>query len=144
MPKSTSACNSLLKLLFNSIDWDGVAMAPAGSPTPVFWLSLHTADPGVGGSQTTNEAAYTNYARIPVERTTNGWTSPSSGATSNVAIAQFPQCGASGATITHVAIGLDQSGAGQIMYSGSLSSPLTVANLIQPQFAIGDLDVTET
>ena len=59
------------------------------------------------------------------------------------ALVQFPQCGVTGATITHVSIGTLSSGAGQILYSGALNASLAVANLIQPQFAIAALVVTE-
>lgn len=98
------------------------------------YLSLHTSDPGEAGSQTSNETAYTNYARQAVVRTSGGWTI-SGNQVKNTVLVQFPQCGASGATITHVAIGTDVSGTGQIIASGALSSPITVANLIQPQFS---------
>ena len=77
-------------------------------------------------------------------RTTGGWDVPSGGATANAALAQFAQCGVTGATITHVAIGTAASGAGTVLYAGALSSSLAVANGIQPQFAAGALDVTET
>jgi hypothetical protein len=76
-------------------------------------------------------------------RTTSGWAAPASGATSNAALIQFAQSGSS-QTITHVAIGTDSSGAGLVLYAGALNSSLAVASLIQPQFAIGDLDVQET
>lgn len=77
-------------------------------------------------------------------RTTGGWDAPASGATANAALAQFAQCGVTGATLTHVAIGTASSGAGTVLYAGALSSSLAVANGIQPQFAAGALDVTET
>jgi len=144
MPKATNACNSLLALIFNATTWNLIAENDSTSPATDLYLSLHTADPGVGGSQLTNEGTiYTNYVRIPIPRTTLGWDVPSGGATANAALAQFPQCGASGATITHVAIGTALSGAGTVLYAGALSSPLAVANGIQPQFAAGALDVTE-
>lgn len=144
MPKSTSTCNSLLALIFNATTWNLIAENDSTSPATNLYLSLHTADPGVGNDQTTNETAYTNYARIAVIRTTSGWDVPSSGATANAALAQFAQCGVTGATITHVAIGTGSSGAGTVLYAGALSSSLAVANGIQPQFAAGALDVTET
>lgn len=143
MPKSTSASNSILALIFNATTWNNIAENDSSSPATNLYLSLHTADPGVGGSQTTNETSYTNYARIAVARTTGGWDAPSGGATANAALAQFAQCGASGATLTHVAIGTDSSGTGLVLYSGALTSSLAVANGIQPQFAAGALDVTE-
>lgn len=143
MPKSTSASNSILALIFNATAWADIAENDSSSPATNLYLSLHTADPGVGGSQETNETSYTNYVRIAVARTTGGWDAPSGGATANAALAQFAQCGASGATLTHVAIGTASSGAGLVLYEGALTSSLAVANGIQPQFAAGALDVTE-
>jgi len=143
MPKSTSASNSILALIFNATTWNDIAENDSSSPATNLYLSLHTADPGVGGSQTTNETSYTNYARIAIVRTTSGWDVPSGGATANAALAQFAQCGASGATLTHVAIGTGASGTGLVLYAGALTSSLAVANGIQPQFAAGSLDVTE-
>jgi hypothetical protein len=97
----------------------------------------------VGNNQTTNETAYTNYVRVAVARTTGGWDAPAAAATANAALIQFAQCGVTGATLTHVAIGTASSGAGTVLYAGALSSSLAVANGIQPQFAAGALDVTE-
>jgi len=144
MPKSTATCNSILALIFNATAWADIAENDTSSPLSNLYLSLHTADPGVGNNQTTNETSYTNYVRIAVVRTTSGWDVPSGGATANAALAQFAQCGVTGATITHVAIGTASSGAGTVLYAGALSSSLAVANGIQPQFAAGALDVTET
>ncbi len=74
MPKSTITCNNLLKLLFNAVAWANVADNAAASPLTNLYVSLHTADPGVGNSQLTNEVAYTNYLRIAIVRTAVGWT----------------------------------------------------------------------
>jgi len=144
MPKATNACNDLLALIFNATTWNLIAENDTTSPATNLYLSLHTADPGVGGSQLTNEIAYTNYARIAIVRTTSGWSVPSSGSTHNVALAQFAQCGVSGATATHVAIGTASSGAGTVLYAGALNSSLAISNLIQPQFAASALTVTES
>lgn len=144
MPKSTATCNSILALIFNATAWADIAENDSSTPATNLYLSLHTANPGAGNNQTTNETAYTNYARIAVARTTSGWDVPSGGATANAALAQFAQCGVTGATITHVAIGTASSGAGTVLYAGELSSSLAVANGTQPQFAAGALDVTET
>lgn len=145
MPKATTtSANKILALIFNATAWANMADNAATSPFTNLYLSLHTADPGVGGSQATNETAYTNYARIAIARTTGGWAVPSAGATSNAALAQFAQCGVTGATITHVAVGTAASGAGAVLYAGALSSPLAVANGIQPQFAASALSITES
>lgn len=143
MAKSTTTCNNILKLIFNATAWANIADNAGSSPATLLYLSLHTADPGVGGTQSTNETAYTNYARISVARTSGGWTVATNTAT-NAALAQFAQCGATGSTITYVAIGMLSTGAGIILYSGALNSSLSVANGIQPQFAINALTVTET
>ena len=143
MPKSTTVCNSLLALIFNATTWNDIAENDTTSPSTNLYLSLHTSTPGIGGSQTTGETSYTNYVRIAVARTTGGWTAPASSATSNAALAQFAQCGVTGATITHVAIGTGSSGAGLVLYAGALTSSLAVASGIQPQFAIAALTVTE-
>lgn len=143
MAKSTTTCNNLLKLIFNGTAWTSIADNTATSPATNLYLSLHTADPGVGGTQSTSETSYTNYVRIAVARTSGGWAVVTNTA-SNAALAQFAQCGATGATLTYVAIGMLSTGAGIILYSGALNSALAVANGIQPQFALGALVVTET
>jgi hypothetical protein len=143
MAKSTTTCNNLLKLVFNATAWANIADNAATTPATLLYLSLHTADPGAGGTQSTNETSYTNYARISVARTSGGWTVVTNTAT-NAALAQFAICGATGATLTYVAIGMLSTGAGIILYSGALNSSLAVANGIQPQFAINALTVTET
>ena len=144
MAKSTPVCNSILALIFNAAAWADLAENDNSGPLTSLWLSLHTGDPGVGGSQLTNEATYTDYARLEVVRSTAGWTVPSSGQTSNAALAQFIICGGGTNSITHVAIGKSATGAGLVLYAGALSSPRSVSIGIQPQFAIGGLVVQET
>ena len=143
MAKSITTCNNLLKLLFNATAWANIADNAASAPLTNLYLSLHTADPGTGNSQLTNETSYTNYARVAVLRTSAGWTVATNTAV-NAALAQFPQCGATGATLTYVAIGTAATGAGNVLYAGALNSSLTVANGIQPQFSASALTVTET
>jgi hypothetical protein len=102
-------------------------------------LHLHTGDPGEGGTSATSEATYTNYALVQVARSGVGWSGTNP--ISNAALIQFPQCGVSGNTITHISI--TPAGSTQILYSGILNDSLAVANLIQPQFAIGALQISE-
>ena len=142
MSKGNTLENDVLALIFNktlSSIWGTLATT---GDTDIY-VALYTADPGEGGAPNTTETAYTNYTRIPVARTVGGWT-VSGNTAENAALIQFPQCGASGATLTHVGLVTSSSGSGgQILYSGELNSPLTVANLIQPQFAAGALVITE-
>lgn len=143
MSMSDTFENSALLLFFNNTAianvGDAGGLQPSASAGSLY-VSLHTGDPGEAGNQGSNETVYTNYVRVAVARSGAGWTVTGNTAT-NAALVQFAQCGATGATITYVGIGTASSGAGVLMFSGQLSSPLSVANLIQPQFAAGDLDV---
>lgn len=145
MSKSNAFETDLLRHIFNNdaISLVGDATGLRGSTTAgSLYVSLHTADPDEAGTQSTSETSYTNYARVAVARTTGGWT-VSGDTVSNAALVQFAQCGATGATLTHFGVGTDSSGAGKLLYSGALTSSLAVSSGIQPQFAAGDLDVTE-
>lgn len=142
MSKANSTENALLLLIFNATTWDLIAENDTTSPATNLYIALHTADPGEAGAQNTNETAYTNYTRVAVARTSGGWTVTGSSVV-NAALIQFPQCGVTGATITHVSIGTASAGAGTILYSGALNSSLAVSNLIQPQFSASALSVVE-
>jgi hypothetical protein len=115
----------------------------AASPYTNLYLSLHTADPGVGNAQTTNEVAYTNYVRLAVVRSAVGWTVTTNTGT-NAALAQFAQCGVTGATATHVAVGTNSSGAGNVLYAGALNASLAISQNVQPQFNASALTIEET
>ena len=134
MSKSNQTENDVLAAFLKGV-------LPAWIANPNVYVALHTADPGEAGNQSTSEATYTNYARQTMVRASD-WTDGGSTFT-NANLVQFPQCGVTGNTITHVSIGELTSDAGQIFYSGALNSPLDVANLIQPQFAAGALSITE-
>jgi hypothetical protein len=142
MPKQTTFANDFLALVFNGTAIADIAENDTTAPLGNLYVSMHTANPGVGGNQSTNEAAYTNYARVAIPRTAGGWTVAAASAI-NAALAQFPLCGVTGANITHVGIGTAATGAGKLLYLGALTSALAVANNIQPQFNAGALQVTE-
>lgn len=144
MPKATSFCNDILALIFNATAIADLAQDDGSGPATNLYLALHTADPGTGGSQTTSEATYTSYARVAVARTTGGWSVPSGGQTANAGLVQFPECGVTGNTITHVSIGTASSGAGKVLYAGALTSPRAISSGITPQFGAGALTVSET
>lgn len=134
MSKSNTTENDVLKMALQGVD-------PAWRAAANLYCALHTADPGDAGTATTSEATYTGYARVAMVKAT-AWTD--GGASfSNSGLVQFPKCTGGTNTITHFSICTTASGAGQILYSGSLSSSLAVSNNIQPQFGIGELVVTE-
>ena len=74
--KGSTFDNQLLALIFNGTAIANIAINHTTSPLTNLYVSLHTATPGAGGSQTTSEAAYGAYARVAVSRvgTANGWT----------------------------------------------------------------------
>lgn len=134
---------NVLKLYFNNTthaaigDATGlVGSTAAGS----LYVSLHTADPGETGDQTTSESAYTSYARVAVARTTGGWTVSGTSQVANAAAVTFPACTGSTSTITFFGIGTASSGAGHLLMSGACS--LSVSSGITPTFAISALVAT--
>ncbi len=150
MSKSNTWESDLLKLVFQNIDAAliGDATGLRGSSTAgVLYLSLHTADPTEGGTQTSSETTYTSYARVSVVRSAGAWTVSGTTPTqvTNASPVTFAQCGVIGSpqTITHVGVGTDASGAGKLLYSGSLGFNLIVSQGITPSFAAGALVITE-
>jgi hypothetical protein len=145
MSKGNTFENDLLLLIFNNTDAAliGDATGLRGSSTAgSLYISLHTGDPGEAGTATTSEAAYTSYARVAVARSGAGWT-VTGNAVTNAALIQFPQCTGSSETLTHFGVTTASSGSTKLLYKGALSSSLAVSSGIQPQFAAGDLDITE-
>ena len=135
MSKSDTFENDLMKFIFQ-----GTAL-PAGYAGP-YYVALYTADPGEAGTATTNEATYTSYARQSIARTSGGFAVTTNTAT-NVSQINFPQCTGGTNTLTHFAIVTTASGAGIILYSGTLSSSLAVSNGITPQIAASAMSVSE-
>jgi hypothetical protein len=144
MPKSTQTCNDVLALIFNGTAWADIAENDSSSPAANLYVRLHTGAVAAGDAGNTNEATYGAYAALAVVRTTSGWAVPSGGATSNAALAQFVECTSGSNVITHVSVNKASSGAGACLYAGALAASRTVSAGIQPQFAAGALDVTET
>ena len=144
MPKSTSASNSILALVYNATAWANVADNASASPLTSVSVALATASYSGASTLASNEATYTNYARQDVARTTGGWDTPSAGATANAAAIEFPQCGASGNTITSAATGKTGGGAAIPFHYGDLNASIAVSNQIQPRFAIGAVTITES
>lgn len=142
MPKGTSTCNNILALIYNATPWANIADNAAASPITSIFMALATASYSGGSNMGSNETVYTNYVRQSVPRNTSGWTAPSGGAISNAAAVEYPQCGATGATITSAATG-KASGASEIFHYGDLNSPIAVSNQIQPRFPIGAITITE-
>lgn len=124
MSKSNSWENALQLLMFNNSNAANIGDATGLRGSTVagsLYVSLHTADPGEAGDQTTNEAAYTSYARVAVVRSGAGWTIAAN-QVSNAALVTFPAATGGSATCTHFGIGTASSGAGVLLFSGELGT----------------------
>jgi hypothetical protein len=124
--------NDWLKLIFNATAIANIADDAATSPLTNLYASLHTADPGETGDQTTNECAYTSYARVAVARTTGGWT-VTNNSVSPVANIDFPAATGGTETATHFAVGTASSGAGKLLYSGTISPNIDISSGVTPR-----------
>lgn len=144
MALGNTAQSDLLKILIQNVAWanlgDAAGVQPSAAAGSIF-IALHTASPGAAGTQTTSEAAYTNYARVAVARSAAGWTVSGTSPTqvANVAATTFPQSTSGPETESHFSAGRATSGAGEILWFGALNANLVVNNLITPSFAIGTL-----
>ncbi len=145
MSKSNALETDLLNHIFVNLAialvGDGPGLLPSAAPGDLY-VSLHTADPGEAGDQTSNEAAYTSYARVSVVRSVAGWTVAADQVT-NAALVTWPTATGGSESETFFGVGTDSSGAGKLLYSGALTAALAVSNGIEPEAAIGALVVTE-
>jgi hypothetical protein len=134
--KTNTLENGILGLLFNGTAIADLAENDTTSPLTSLYVSLHTADPGEAGSQTTNEATYGAYARQAVSRSGSGWT-VSGNSVSPTANIDFPEATSGSETITHVGIGTLASGAGVLLWKGALSSSIAVSTGVIPRIGTG-------
>jgi len=131
MSMADSLERDLLKLIFNATALADLAENDSSSPSTSLYVSLHTADPGDSGTQSTSETSYAAYARKAVARTTSGWT-VTANSVSPVSNIVFAQCTSGLATITHFGIGTASSGAGYLMFSGTVTSNISVLAGVSP------------
>jgi hypothetical protein len=133
MSKSNTFENDGLKLYFNAIAIPNLADNAVSGPLADLYVALHTADPTDAGTQVTSEAAYTGYVRVPVARTSGGWT-VTGNSVSPAANVDFDECTASpGNPLTHFSVGRAASGAGTADYIGTLTPNVTMAVGVIPR-----------
>jgi len=121
-----------LKLIFQAVAIANIADNAASAPITNIQYSLHTADPGEAGDQTTSESAYTSYARVAVARTTGGHAITGS-SISPVANIDFPAGSGGSGTVTHFAVGTANTGVGKILYKGTVTPNIVTGNGITPR-----------
>jgi len=118
---------AILNLVFSATTWANYAQNAATTPETNIIVALHTADPLDAGTQATAEAAYTNYARQNVARST-GWTTAvaGTGSVSPAANIDFPSSGAAGSSITNFSTGKSGGGATAILWSGTVTPNIAI------------------
>jgi hypothetical protein len=141
MSKSNVFENDALKLYFNGTPIAGIADNAASSPLTNLYVTLHSADPGEAGNQTTNEVSYSGFARMPVGRNstdlvvTNNQVVPANDI-------EFPEAGVGvNTSAPFFSIGTDLGGTGKIMYSGAISPAITITQGVIPR--IGSFNISE-
>lgn len=150
MPASNAFQSDLMGLLFGNAAIANIGNAGGLQPSSAagqFFIALHTATPGAAGTQATNEAAYTGYARVAVNRAiAASWTQAGSTPTTitNTAAVTFPACTGAPETETFFSIGYQSTGATKILAFGALTASLAVSAGITPAFAAGQLSCTVT
>ena len=138
MSKSNTFETDILNLIFKNTDASliGDATGLRGSTTAgSLFFSLHTADPGEAGDQSTNEIAYTSYARVAVTRGV-GFT-VAGNAVSVAADVTFPAGTGGSGTATHFGIGTSSSGAGKLLYKGAITPSIVCGSGVTPKLNAG-------
>lgn len=144
MSKTNTWENDVLLLLFNNTNSSlhGDATGLRGSTTVgSYYFSLHTADPGEAGDQTTNEIAYTSYARVAKNRNSTDFTVTGNAVTVNSAVT-FPAGTGGAGTAAFWGLGCSSSGVGKLLYKGAISPSIVCGSGVTPQLNSGTV-VTE-
>jgi hypothetical protein len=125
MSKGNTFENDFLKLILWGTAIANIADNAASSPLTQLYLALHTADPGEGGDQTTNEVTYTGYARKAINRDNTAFSITNNVATF-LADQVFGTCTAGPQTATHFSLGTASSGAGKILWKGPITPNIAI------------------
>jgi hypothetical protein len=144
MSKTNDWENDLLLLVFQNTNAANIGDATGlrGSSTAGnLFISLHTSDPGEAGNQSTNEIAYTSYARVQLARTSGNFT-VTANAVAFAANVDFPAGTGGSGTATHFGIGVATSGSTKLLYKGALSPSIVCGNGVTPRINAGTV-VTE-
>lgn len=138
MAKTDAFENALLDLIFDNVALAGIGDASGLQPSAAdgsLYFSLHTADPGEAGNQTTSEISYTGYARVAVSRTA-GFTVTGNSVSPSAAVTFGQRTDAGSATATFFGVGTDSAGTGNLLYKGQITTPgggIVVSQNVTPE-----------
>lgn len=134
-----SAENSILNLIYSATAWANVADNAAGTPLTNIHVALHTNGsgdgPGDAGDMTTNEIAYTSYARVNVARST-GWSAATTGVISPAAQIDFPAGTGGSGTAAHFSTGKTGGGAAIIFMYGPITPNIVCGSAVTPHLTV--------
>jgi hypothetical protein len=133
--KSNYFEGGLAGLVFNATSIASLAQDSSGGGAANLYVALHTASPTdtPTSGQNDNEAAYTSYARVAVERTSSGWTVTTAGVVSPTTNITFPQATGGTETITHFSVSLSSVSNTPILYYGTVTPNISVSNGVTPR-----------
>lgn len=138
MSKTNWLENAWLDLFFNNIDMPGIGGTPS-VPLPLrgattagaMYVSLHVGDPGEGGTQSTSEISYGNYARYGINRGAGKFVVVGGTMSFSVDLV-FNAATSGGGTVTHFGIGQSAFTAGQLYYYGPVTPSVVVSTGVTP------------
>ena len=151
--KTNSFEEAVLKNWFNNDPITGMGNAGGVLPSSVdgnLYIALFASpvvDADLEAGSFTDEcsgANYTGYARVPVARTTSGWTVTGS-VVKNANTVGFPQSSGGTAVVTHAAVCKSLTGttSTDMIIWGALQNTWTITNGVTPQFATDNIIFTE-
>lgn len=122
---------------------DATGLPGAATVGSLYW-SLHAADPGEAGDQTTNEIAYTSYGRVAKARSSGQFLVSGTDPTQVFAVTDivFPAGTGGSGTATHWGLGTSSAGAGMLLYCGAISPSIVCGSGVTPSLTAGQC-VTE-
>ena len=115
------------------------------SPLATVYLALWTAtlsDSSTGAPA--GEVSGGSYARLAITNNTTNWPNSSGGVKSNGTVLTFATPSGSWGTVTDWALIDSSSGAGNILFYGTLTTPKTINSGDTVSFAVSALTVTTT
>lgn len=131
---SNAAESGIMKLLFQAVNWSLMADNTATTPQTNIHMALATADYTDTGTMSSNESAYTSYARVNVVRSAVGWTE-TTGSVVPAATIAFPAGTGGTGTVTHMAAGVTGGGATAVHMYGTVTPNIVTGNGITPQLS---------
>jgi hypothetical protein len=115
----------------------------AYTETANYYVSLHSADPGLTGA---SELSGSGYARVAVSAATGSWTAPATNGANreitNAGAITFPTATGDWSTATHFGIWSASSG-GNFIRGDAITDPKTVENGDTATIPIGSLALRE-